>query len=141
MSDGNRYRILIADDDPNIRIALRAALEAEGFEVLDVANGRQAIEWLLHVSVDLAILDLAMPHFDGLEVLSELRLVRGTSLPPVLILTAYDSVTAAMEAARRGAVGFLSKPITPDALRDAVQNAISQRQSAGEGDQGENYLG
>jgi len=141
MSDGNRYRILIADDDPNIRIALRAALEAEGFEVLDVANGRQAIEWLLHVSVDLAILDLAMPHFDGLEVLSELRLVRGTSLPPVLILTAYDSVTAAMEAARRGAVGFLSKPITPDALRDAVHNAIIQSHSAAEGDQGENYLG
>jgi len=141
MSNANRYRVLIADDDPNIRIALRAALEAEGFDVLDVANGRQAIEWLLHVSVDVAILDLAMPHFDGLEVLSELRLVRGASIPPVLILTAYDSVTAAMESARRGAVAFLSKPITPEALRAAVHNAIVQSRSVAETDQGENFLG
>jgi len=141
MSNANRYRILIADDDLNIRIALRAALESEGFEVLDVANGRQAIEWLLHATVDLAILDLAMPHFDGLEVLHELRLLRGASMPPVLILTAYDSVTAAMESARRGAINFLIKPITPDALRAAVHNAIAQSHSVAEPDRGENFLG
>ncbi len=141
MSDPKPYRILIADDDANIRIALRAALEAEGFEVLDVANGRQAIEWLLHVSVDLAILDLAMPHFDGLEVLRDLRLVRGAATPPVLILTAYDSVTAAMEAARRGAVDFLRKPITPEALRTAVHNALVHSHPAEETEHGENFLG
>src|SRR5260370_36077051 len=113
MSNVNRYRVLIADDDPNIRIALRAALEADGYNVLDVANGRQAIEWLLHTSVDLAILDLAMPLFDGLEVLSELRLLRGASIPPVWILTAYASVTAAIEADRPAAVGFAHQRHTP----------------------------
>jgi len=141
MKSDHRYRILIADDDANIRIALRAALEAEGFEVLEVANGRQAIEWLLHVSVDLAILDLAMPHLDGLEVLRDLRLVRGSATPPVLILTAYDSVTAAMESARRGAVDFLRKPITPEALRIAVHDAILHSQSTPAPEQGENFLG
>ena len=141
MSNDHRYRILIADDDANIRIALRAALESEGFEVLEVANGRQAIEWLLHVSVDLAILDLAMPHLDGLEVLRDLRLVRGSATPPVLILTAYDSVTAAVVSARRGAVDFLRKPITPEALRAAVQHAILHAQQAPESESGENFLG
>jgi len=106
MSIVNRHRVLIADDDPSIRTALRATLEAEGFDVIDAIDGRQAMEALLRETVDVAILDLAMPHFDGLEVLQELRIVRGDSIPPILILTAYDSVTAAMESARRGAVDF-----------------------------------
>src|ERR1051325_6830556 len=114
MSGNIRQRILIADDNPNIRRALRAILEAEAFEGGEAGHGPAAIEFLLRETVDLSILDLAMPFFDGLEVLRELRLVRGASIPPVLILTAYDSVTAAMESARRGAVAFLWQPITPE---------------------------
>jgi len=124
MAIDHRHRILIADDDPSIRTALRATLEAEGYWVMDVVDGREAIEALAREIVDVAILDLAMPHFDGLEVLKEVRRVRGMTVPPVLILTAYDSVTAAMESARRGAVDFLRKPITPNALCAAVRQAI-----------------
>jgi DNA-binding response OmpR family regulator len=141
MSSPNPYRILIADDNPNIRRALRAILETEGFEVLEAGDGRQAIELLLNETVHLSILDLAMPFFDGLEVLRELRVVRGNSIPPVLILTAYDSVTAAMESARRGAVAFLCKPITPEALRAAVHKAIDQSAQVPRLDQQENFLG
>jgi DNA-binding response OmpR family regulator len=118
-------RILIADDDAGIRSAVQATLEAEGYEVACAEDGRKAIEAILNQSFDLAILDLSMPFLDGLEVLKELRLVRSKDyLPPILILTAHGSVTAAVESARRGAVDFLHKPISPETLRMAVRRGI-----------------
>ena len=142
MADHNKT-VLIIDDSPIIVARVRAMLEGMPLAatVMQAGSYAEAFPLLESQRPGIVLLDINIPGRNGLEVLSELRLVRGTSLPPVLILTAYDSVTAAMEAARRGAVGFLSKPITPDALRDAVHNAIIQSQSAAEGDQGENYLG
>ncbi len=69
-------RILIADDDRSICTALRATLEADGYEVALAEDGRVAIEALLSQHFDLAILDLAMPQMDGLEVLEKLQLAR-----------------------------------------------------------------
>jgi CheY-like chemotaxis protein len=133
MAHDGRPRVLVADDDAGIRTALRALLEADGFAVTEVADGRAAVAELSRGGVDLAILDLAMPCLDGLEVLRELRRAggdgggggAGEAVPPVLILTAYDSTTAAAEAARCGAFAFLRKPITPETLRAAVRGALA----------------
>jgi DNA-binding NtrC family response regulator len=134
--------ILIADDDPGIRTALRATLEAEHYQVTSASDGRVAIEAILHGGVDLAILDLSMPYFDGLEVLKELRILCGPErMPRALILTAYGSVTAAVESARRGAVDFLSKPISPEQVRTAVRRALAGLSSHPMLGPEENYFG
>jgi DNA-binding NtrC family response regulator len=119
-------RILIADDDPGVQIALRATLEADGYRTVAATDGRAAMAALLNDRFDLAILDLAMPELDGLQVLSDLqRHPPAFALPPVLILTAHGSITAAVDSARRGAFDFLHKPISPDALRTAVSRALA----------------
>jgi DNA-binding response OmpR family regulator len=118
-------RILIVDDDPGIRLSLRATLEADGCDVFTANDGRAAIEALRCHRFDLAILDLSMPHLDGLQVLKELQAMRqADSTLAVMILTAYGSISAAVDAARYGAADFLHKPISPDALRAAVQRAV-----------------
>jgi DNA-binding NtrC family response regulator len=121
-----RRRILIADDDPGVQIALRATLQADGYHTVAVTDGRAAMTALLNDRFDLAILDLAMPELDGIQVLNNLQLRRPThALPPVLILTAHGSITAALESARHGAFDFLHKPISPDSLRTAVKRALA----------------
>jgi DNA-binding response OmpR family regulator len=135
-------RILIADDDSSIRAALCATLEADGYDVEIAIDGRMAIEALLNNHFDLAILDLAMPHVDGLEVLKELQIVRsGRAVPPILVLTAYGSVTAAVESARYGAIDFLHKPILPESLRASVRDAISGATHRPLVDRADNYVG
>jgi DNA-binding NtrC family response regulator len=134
-------RILVADDDPSIRISLNAMLTADGYEVSEAEDGRDAIEALLNEHFDLAILDLAMPNIDGLEVLKEYQLVRGAEATPILILTAFDSVTACVETARCGAIDFLKKPILPEKLRSAVRRAIAGRIPRPLIDHGENFFG
>jgi DNA-binding NtrC family response regulator len=126
MNGTPRRRILIADDDPGVQIALRATLQADGYQTVAVTDGRAAMSALLNDRFDLAILDLAMPELDGLQVLNNLQLRRPThALPPVLILTAHGSITAALDSARHGAFDFLHKPISPDSLRTAVTRALA----------------
>jgi DNA-binding NtrC family response regulator len=137
----DQHRILIADDEPSIRIALRSTLESVGYEISEAIDGRSAIEALLAEPFDLVILDLSMPHIDGLEVLKELARVRGSNVPPALILTAYGSVSAAIDSARHGAVEFLHKPIKPETLRSAVQRAIDGVNRRPLIDRGDNYYG
>jgi len=135
-------RILVADDDAAIRTALCATLEADGYDVTLANDGRVAIEALLATHFDLAILDLAMPQMDGLEVLQELHVLRGEEdMPPVLVLTAYGSVSAAVESARNGAIDFLHKPILPESLRASVRQAIAGAIQRPPVDRSDNYLG
>src|SRR5262245_8111380 len=118
--------ILIVDDEPNVRLMLRTALESVGYEVIEAEDGRAALDRLGRKGCcpELILLDLKMPKQNGMEVLEALRAI-GNAVP-VVILTAHGSVPDAVLAMKLGAIDFLAKPITPDALRQVVAEVMSR---------------
>src|SRR6478672_3308943 len=90
-------RILVADDESRIRLALRTVLEADGHEVLEAADGIEALDVIINAAPDVMILDLAMPNLDGLRTLETLRNVHGQLKPRVIILTAWGSAPAVLK--------------------------------------------
>ena len=117
--------ILITDDEANIRLMLRTALESDGYEVLEASNGREALEVIKQNSPDLMVLDLNMPVLDGMAVLEQMKAMRLTK-PRVIVLTAYGSIPAAVKATRLGAVDFLEKPTTPSDLRETIRSVLNE---------------
>lgn len=114
--------VLIVDDEPNVRLMLRTTLESSGYEVREAADGIGALGHL-HVSpCDLVVLDLRMPKMDGMETLRRLRAEGDCT--PVVMLTAHGSIPDAVAAMKLGAIDFLAKPITPQALRDVVADVL-----------------
>ena len=101
-------RVLVVDDDPGIRDALRMILEYEGYQVLTAADGKTALASLDADSVDAVLLDIKMPGMDGLEILD--RIAEREAAPPVLMISGHGDIATAVEATRRGAVDFLEKP-------------------------------
>src|ERR1019366_3109239 len=85
----NPASILITDDESNIRLMLRTALEADGYAVTEAANGREALDAIKNHTPDLMVLDLNMPVLDGMAVLEHMKSLVATSKPRVIILTAY----------------------------------------------------
>jgi DNA-binding response OmpR family regulator len=126
-----KKRVLIVDDEPNVRLVLATALNSVGYDVVEAEDGEQALERLtsLQTSFDLALLDLQMPRMDGIELLSRLR--DAGSAVPVVILTAHGSIPEAVTAMKLGAIDFLTKPITPESLRRIVAEVIARHASAG----------
>jgi two-component system OmpR family response regulator len=117
-------RILIVDDEPNVRLSYRAVLEAEGYTVDEARSAATGLEKLVAGHFDLAILDLRMPEMDGLELLAKMR-ERGLSTPSVII-TAYGDLPHAVEAVKLGAIDFLQKPLKPDELRQIVTEVVTR---------------
>ncbi len=121
-----KKRILITDDEPNIRLVLRTALESVGHEVIEAANGREALASIEAHVPDLLVLDLSMPVMDGMAVLHALSERATQAKPRVIVLTAYGSVPAAVKAIRLGARDFVEKPVTPDDLRLSVAAILEE---------------
>jgi DNA-binding response OmpR family regulator len=117
-------RILIVDDEPNVRLSYRATLEAEGYGVEEANSAATALEKLVPGHFDLAILDLRMPEMDGLDLLAQMR-KRGVPTPTVMI-TAYGELPNAVKAIKLGAIDFLQKPLTPDQLRHIVAEIVAR---------------
>lgn len=103
-------KILVADDDPNIRLLLQKQLEYEGYQVLTVASGKTAIEHALREKPDLMILDLMMPEVDGLEVCKAIRPQLDTL--PILMLTAKGTDTDKVVGLAVGADEYITKPFS-----------------------------
>jgi two-component system response regulator AtoC len=115
-------KILVADDEQNLRRVLVALLKREGHEVVQAASGLEAIEQL--ADVDVVITDLRMPGADGMEVLRTAS--RTHPHVPVIMITAYGSVGQAVEAIKAGAFDYIEKPFEQDAIRTIIQKAIGQ---------------
>jgi len=115
-------KILVADDEQNLRRVLVALLRRDGHEVVQAQNGNEAIERL--ADVDVVITDLRMPGADGMEVLR----TASKSFPhvPVIMITAYGSVGQAVEAIKAGAFDYIEKPFEQDSIRTIVEKAIGQ---------------
>ena len=117
-------RVLIADDERNIRRSLGATFRLEGYQVETADDGRQALGVLEDGQIDLMVLDLQMPELDGLETLRELRR-RGHEVP-VMILTAHGTIEKAVEATRLGAFDFVEKPVHSEKILLSARNALRQ---------------
>lgn len=117
-------RILIVDDEPNVRLMFRTALAALGAEIAVAEDGEAALDRLERSSFDLILLDLKMPHVDGMETLRRLR-DRGDDTP-VVIVTAHGDVPHAVEAMKLGAIDFLSKPMAPSQLRRVAAEVLER---------------
>lgn len=119
-------RILVIDDENNIRMMLRLALQHAGHAVEAAADGYEGLEKFGDgVDWDLVLLDQRMPGLEGLEVLREIR--RRTTTARVIMITAFGTVDLATEAMKDGATEFLRKPFTVEILRGAVRAALEDR--------------
>ncbi len=123
-------RILVADDEPSIRWLLDRLLRQAGHSVTVVEDGAAALAHATAEPFDLAFLDVRMPGLDGLETLSQLRVVAPETA--VIIMTAHGSVRAAVEAMQRGAYDYLTKPFDNDEVRLLVDRALSAKALARE---------
>jgi DNA-binding response OmpR family regulator len=121
---GRAPRILVVDDEPSIHLMSRTTLEADGYEVLEAADGEAALEVARTTPVDLILLDLRMPLLDGLETLRHLRQIGDET--PVVIVTAHGTVPDAVEAMKLGAIDLLPKPLTPGDLRRVVSEVLER---------------
>jgi DNA-binding response OmpR family regulator len=117
-------RILVVDDEPNVRLVFRTALESVGHRVDEAGDGDEALAHLGKNRYDVALLDLRMPRLDGMETLRRLR-EQGRRVP-VVIVTAHGSIPDAVAAMKLGAIDFLTKPLTPEALRKAVTEVLDR---------------
>src|ERR1041385_72734 len=115
-------KILVADDEQNLRRVLVAMLRRDGHEVVQAASGVEAIERL--ADVDVVITDLRMPGADGMEVLRTAS--KHHPHVPVIMITAYGSVGQAVEAIKAGAFDYIEKPFEQDSIRTIVEKAIGQ---------------
>lgn len=104
------YKILIADDEAEIRDVLHLYLEKDGYEVYEAADGIQAMEVLQKGKIDVAILDIMMPGIDGYRVL---RNIREDNNIPVIILSAQSSDSAKILGLDLGADDYITKPFVP----------------------------
>lgn len=115
MSD---LHILLVDDEPAARTGMRRALKRHGWTIDECADGRAAVEWIRANKPDLVFLDINMPGLDGIGVLQELgTLVRTTE---IIIVTANDRISLAVDCMRYGAADFLTKPFEIEQLRVAA---------------------
>ena len=101
--------ILVIDDDPNALFGISQLLMDEGYGVISANNGREALEVLKNSPIDVVVTDEKMPDLTGMELLSQVR--QGENKPPVILITAYGSVSLAVEALKKGAFYFFEKPI------------------------------
>lgn len=119
------HRVLIIDDEENIRQMIRLTLEAASYEVGEAENGMEAF-FILGSDPDwnVILLDQRLPVIEGTEVLPRLRVLAPSAR--VLMMTAYASVELAVEAMKLGATDFLRKPMTPEVVRNAVAAALKK---------------
>jgi DNA-binding response OmpR family regulator len=127
---GLARQILIVDDEPNVRLVFRTALESTGAELASAEDGEAALAWLKDNRADLVLLDLQMPRVGGMGVLERLRAI-GNDVP-VIIITAHGSIPDAVAAMKLGAIDFISKPLTPDVLRRAVADVLDREGPGGD---------
>ena len=119
-------KILIVDDDPDLRLALRVRLRANHFETVSAVDGYSAITQANKEKPDLIILDLGLPAGDGFVVLNRLQLSPELAEIPVIVLTARDPENAERKALEMGACAFFQKPADNLALVNVIRAQLAQ---------------
>lgn len=125
-----KAKIVVADDEPRIRKMIARLLTDEGYEVMPVDNGREAVEALLSFQPDVILLDQQMPVMTGVEALEEIKRISPNQV--VLFVTAFGSISLAVDAVKKGAYDFIEKPFDNDKLLLTVGRAVEHSRMKGE---------
>ncbi len=122
--NGGPPRILVVDDEADVRWVLRSALEGRGYQVDEAASGEEALSRLASRRYDLLLLDLRMEGLNGVNVMERVRISRPRL--PIIILTGYATLESAIAAVRCGAADYLLKPVSIHEIARAVQRALQR---------------
>jgi DNA-binding NtrC family response regulator len=117
-------RVLIVDDEQHAKEALEDLLEDEGYTIASANDGQEALEMIESFEPEVVVTDLKMPRMDGLELLA-----RGKALDPhvaFVVMTAFGTIDTAVEAIKRGAENYLTKPLDLDALTALIERALEK---------------
>ena len=120
-------RILVADDDDGLRHLLRLVLCREGFEVIEAADGTEALARAYDSSPSLVLLDVMMPGLDGFDVCRQLRSDQRTHRLPIVFVSAIDDISQRNDLMKLGADDCIRKPIGPRDLIARVRDVMERR--------------
>lgn len=115
-------KILIVDDEKNMRLILNKILSKEGYEIYQAENGKQALKEIKKSSPDLVLLDLKLPDINGIEVLEKIKQYDNSII--VIMLTAYGDIKNAVEAMKLGAYDYLKKPLDNEEMILVIKKAL-----------------
>jgi DNA-binding response OmpR family regulator len=119
------FKLLVADDEPNIVVSLEFLMKREGYEVSIARDGEQALDAIRRLRPDLVLLDVMMPLRSGLEVLQAVRADEAIAGTRILMLTAKGRETDIAKGLALGADGYVTKPFSTRALAERVRGMLS----------------
>jgi DNA-binding response OmpR family regulator len=117
---GNRMRVLVIDDEPDVLLLCRVNLQYAGHEVLEAADGERGFELATSADPDLILLDVMLPERDGISILRELAGHPVTAATPVVLLTAKAQIEDQLRGWRAGCSEYVTKPFSPGELSDLI---------------------
>jgi len=123
-------RILVIDDNVDLRFLLKKFLTRHGYQVVDVASGKAGLEIVQTESIDLVLCDFKLDDMDGSSVLQALK--EFNPAIPVIIITGYSNVKTAVEVMRLGAIDYITKPLVPEEMLMTIGNMLKASESATE---------
>jgi len=117
--------VLIADDDPSIRLVLRHTMEQSGYHVIEVANGLEAVQAVIRQNPDLILMDAVMPDMDGFRATEEIKKILECQATPVLMATSLDDDQSIARAFEVGASDYITKPFNWSVLKHRTARMLS----------------
>ena len=122
--------ILAVDDSPSMRQMVGQTLRAAGYDVIEAADGVEALELAKGKVVDVVITDVNMPNMDGITLVAQLRALPSYRLVPLLLLTTESSPERKAQGKQAGATGWMVKPFNPDQLLATLARVLGPRLAA-----------
>src|SRR3982750_525766 len=119
-----KSRILVIDDEAEIRRSVRVLFRSEGYEVIEASSGPEGVTLAERDAPDLVFLDIKMPGMDGLDALQRIRAANETL--PVVIISGHGTVSTAVEATKLGPFDFIEKPLASERVLVTIRNALDQ---------------